>query len=253
MHRNDFYDSLQSKLTECLLSQVTDILGKLSFVQVGAADGVFGDPVYDMIKQGRWTGVLVDALKEHCERLKIRYAEDKAIKIVNSVVCDHVGESEFFAVVDANDLGRSRLSSMSYDMINKHKRLAGDIEEKIQIRKLRSDTLDNICLSNQVAQPDAIFVDAEGVDDIIIRSFDFKRFVPHIVFFEHMHIPVDRLMELNVILEGVGMQRVCLWADTIYISDELLEDECVRSVADAAAVLFKERDGVWGNGNWYQT
>lgn len=48
------------------------------FRQIGANDGVLGDPLHDSVLRHKLTGLLVEPLPNLCERLKANYAGQHA-------------------------------------------------------------------------------------------------------------------------------------------------------------------------------
>jgi hypothetical protein len=67
-----------------------------TFMQIGANDGDFSDPVASVIRRHGLTGVMVEPIPIHFERLCSRHAGRAGITLVNAAIAETAGEMPFF-------------------------------------------------------------------------------------------------------------------------------------------------------------
>src|SRR6202021_2817250 len=66
------------------------------YLQVGAFDGVSGDPIYPLIQRHGLQGIVIEPQKDAFERLKTNYAHFPHFHFVNAAIADHDGWSTLF-------------------------------------------------------------------------------------------------------------------------------------------------------------
>src|SRR6266700_5808911 len=82
--------------------------GPVFFVQIGANDGMHGDPLRSLIlKHASWGGILVEPVPYAFERLKKNYAGRSNLHFENVAVSDCAGFMPFYYVSEAalNSIG----------------------------------------------------------------------------------------------------------------------------------------------------
>lgn len=76
---------------------------RVTFVQIGAFDGVAGDPIRPLILENEgWTGVMVEPHPDAFERLQRNYlAQSQRLTFLNAAISDEPGERTLFYISEA--------------------------------------------------------------------------------------------------------------------------------------------------------
>ncbi len=170
-----------------LLSSYIRRKGKLSFIQIGANDGISSDPLYRFIKRNKVKvkGIVVEPLPDFFAKLKKNYSGFPEITAVNKAIHNSKGEMKIYRVNPARlnelpawaggiasfDPGHHRRSAIPADVI---------IEEKVECITLAELTEKYNCPA-----PDLLQIDTEGYDAEIILNINFERMKPAVIHFEH--------------------------------------------------------------------
>lgn len=88
----------------------------------------------------------------------------------------------------------------SFDRGHILKHLDGILEPYIIEVDVRCDTLSNILSIHHIQDISFLMVDAEGYDLEVVKSLDFDRWLPHLIYIEHKHlIPEDRNLLVDIL------------------------------------------------------
>jgi len=162
------------------------------FVQVGAFDGVSYDRLHEHIVDGRWHGVLVEPQVAHFEQLVANYEGLEGLTFVNAAVDSARGARPLFVIEDeygnpipslAGLASFSRRHLDDWQQRDGHKYPAA---HRIGAVRVDCVTFEDILVD--VERLDLLEIDAEGYDLELLTLFDFDRFAPAIVRFEHVHL-----------------------------------------------------------------
>ena len=254
MHRNSFFNGIEHSLIIAILSQLGDLTSEagtgVSFIEVGANDGVNSNYLYSFIKDRNWSGLSIEPVPQVFEKLSRNYSNFSYVTCLNLAIAEQDGSLPFFAVQDRDSVWYPMLSSFDKDVILRQKHMIPDVENHITEIQVTAKTLKSICREHSINRLDVLVVDAEGYDDIIIRTMDLIDTGPSFIIFEHKHLSIDRLYALDTYLRGFGYERLVLWADTCYIRGQIAMDKCVMHIRDSLPVLFPHFEPEYGNGNW---
>src|SRR5262245_57265731 len=162
------------------------------FVQIGAFDGVSFDRLHEHIVDGRWQGVLVEPQPEHFHRLVENYDGLHGLTFVNAAVDRERGSRPLFVIEDSagNPIAPlAGLASFSRERLEDWQRRDGHHYPAAHgIGAVPVDCVTFEDLLVNVERVDLLEIDAEGYDLELLRAFDFGRFAPAIVRFEHAHL-----------------------------------------------------------------
>lgn len=158
----------------------------LFFVQIGAFDGRSDDQIHEYVVRFGWHGVLVEPQRQHFEALRETYRDRPGLRLENVAVSDRPETRPFYTVRQMPGLPAIAQQAASFDRAHLERHLpewarAAIVEEPVQCATLAD-------LLAGVERVDLLQVDVEGFDAEIIRMFDFERFSPAIVRFEHRHL-----------------------------------------------------------------
>lgn len=150
----------------------------ISFVQIGASDGVFGDPIHTYVERDKWTGLLVEPIPAVFELLQFNYRRNKKLKFENCAVGRQEGVADFYTTPKEkfwSHYGSSQRSSL----------LPQPGYEKIQVRLMPVEALAKRYGFTKIQ---LFHTDTEGYDFEILKQIDFNRFQTEVILFEHIHL-----------------------------------------------------------------
>ncbi len=154
---------------------------ELTFMQIGAYDGVGDDDLGGLIKQHRLRGVLVEPQPAAFARLQKTYASQRQIVLLQAAIAEEQGLREFY--------GRQSRPTMAASFDREHLLRHGIPEDDIVTMCVECQTVESALRAAGLKSLDILQVDAEGYDWPILRSIDFTRVRPRIVRFEYRNMP----------------------------------------------------------------
>lgn len=211
--------------------RLTERLGTVRFVQVGANDGVHADHLHPFIVGGRWEGVLIEPAPDPFDRLTRTYAGIDGLQFVCKAISCETGSLPFYYVE-----GEDGLSSFSLETILAHSPKYDDLPGMIRTMAVETETLDALCDRMGIARPDVIAVDTEGTDDLVLQSFDLEGRRPKLVLFEHCHLSAQRSAALRDRIVGAGYRLVHDRHDALAIAPDALDPAEADFFADLVAL-----------------
>jgi FkbM family methyltransferase len=182
------------------------------FVQVGAFDGVSSDPLHAHVVEGGWQGVLVEPQHRYFDRLAANYAGIDGLEFVNAAVDRQAGSRPLYQVQDARGDAidsYAGLASFSRERVLEWQRRDGHRappDSRIGSIPVTCVTFDELLA--EVDHVDLLHLDVEGYELELLRIFDFARFAPAIVRFEHAHLMRSDWNEAVRLLAGHGYRML---------------------------------------------
>jgi FkbM family methyltransferase len=164
----------------------------VSFVQVGANDGVFGDPLRSYIAGYPWRGILVEPQPDVFQRLIQNY-QACADRLVFEMAAISRDQSQFTmykapAGLHADQTYASSIASGNPETIARQLKIAPSALEKIVVPAL---TLDELLAKHGFGDIQVLQIDVEGYDWQVLETIDLKRRSPAIIQFESGHLSND--------------------------------------------------------------
>lgn len=178
-----------------------------TFVQVGANDGISGDPIHRHIVENGWRGVVIEPQPVPFAALKNTYGNCEGVTFENSAVADveegfvdlYVGEKSTLAttVRGRNSLDRT--------------------ETAVRTLRVRARRIEDILVEHGVADFDLYQIDTEGADYQILAGTDFNLFTPSVVQFEFYCLPIAERRASFELLAAHGYAYRVLGRDLIAV------------------------------------
>jgi FkbM family methyltransferase len=157
---------------------------RMTFLQIGAFDGVGDDDLRELVATHKLRGLLVEPQPDAFARLRQNYAGEPQVTLLQAAIAECEGTREFYC-------HRSH-ASMAASFDRNHLRKHGIADREIVVQTVRCHTVESALRTAGMQYVDLIQIDAEGYDWPIIRSIDFGRLQPRIVRFEYRHMkPAD--------------------------------------------------------------
>jgi FkbM family methyltransferase len=215
---------------ESLINMIESTIGSEAyFVKVGANDGRTGDPLCELItSRSEWRGLFIEPVGFVFAKLLSNYAYGQARFVFAKVaVAETTGIRPFFYVIEKAREDYPHLPAWydqlgSFDRNHILKCLGSTIEESmidpyIASENVPCDTLQNILAAHDVVRVDLFHIDTEGSDYRVLRQFDFDRFRPRIVLYEHKHLTKTERKNASNLLKGSGYRIRCGQCDTLAV------------------------------------
>lgn len=207
--RGDFFNLYFSKIPKDFF-----------FVQIGAHDGIHGDPIHDYIVKYALSGVVVEPQKDVFERLRKTY-ENLPIVCVNAAIGTE--KLTFYTVKrearnEENFNKMTRIASFNKDVIRaslKSKIPRGaNVDNYIVATPVTTMTFERLVNDCSISRIDLLQLDCEGYDYEILKTVDFNRFSPSLINYESMHFPDRTRKDCENLLTAKGYNLFRYGGDT---------------------------------------
>lgn len=167
----------------------------MKIFQIGACKG--NDDLTELIKNKNVELlVLVEPNSFHNNDIEKCYKNIENKYIENIVISNDPSQTEVSFYLHKDDGPLFEVASLEKWHILKHGYdVSGIIENKIQ-----SITINQLFDKYQVLDIDVLFIDAEGFDDLILRSIDFSKYNIKKIYYENLHLKSN----IGNILENYG-------------------------------------------------
>jgi FkbM family methyltransferase len=212
-----------------LLDRMSELRGSdVSFIQVGANDGVTSDPLYAHVHKHKWSGLVIEAVDEFFKQLTENYAPIETVQCVKALCAEVRTPLTFFKVKNIDRLPSPELrgiSSLSRDVIRGHFDSDATFREFVEEISLEAVPLDEVMRAHGVARTNILLIDTEGADLRVLRGFDLDRFQPDLVMMEYYHLSLGERQMLNTRMHAAGYQRVIGAMDVFFIKSELIDED----------------------------
>jgi FkbM family methyltransferase len=191
------------------------------FVDVGACDPVVTS-ITKLFSLRGWTGINIEPLPHLIDRLEQDRPDDINLRVALS---DTEGELTLYVVVD--DMQRTTLSESLADLYR-----AEGYEVVEQVTPVR--TLDSVLTEHPLPRIDFLKIDAEGMEDPIVRGLDLSKHRPLVIVAEegsHQRYEFPEML-------AVAGYRETLWdgLNRFFASPEA-DDELCHNLSYPAGVL----------------
>ena len=132
--------------------------------------------------------ILVEPLSVHHEQLSRCYQGFPYVMEKVAIV-EKMNQKEISFFYHINDGPGYEVASLSREHILKHASINPNLTESgIVEEKVPCLTVAQLLDRHQISSVDLLFIDAEGFDDVIIKSIDFSRYQINNIVYENLHI-----------------------------------------------------------------
>jgi FkbM family methyltransferase len=204
------------------IAHLTETNPKPFFVQVGGFDGVSFDPLRRHVVERGMAGLIVEPIPQYFAKLTALYAGSKDVTPVNCAIAEEDGERAIWRfnpkAVESGKLPPhlAGMSSFKMDDMLAEKGVFGvsslDAETMAVLRSqleavpVPCRTMKTLLSEHRVNRVDILQIDTEGYDYIILKLFDFARYKPSIVHYEHQHLNREDAAAAEKLLRSHGYQ-----------------------------------------------
>ena len=163
----------------------------LSFIQVGAFDGVTLDPLQPYIGRHGWRGVMLEPQPQPAARLRELYRGNDRITVLEAALDRQPGTRSLFTVNSDRvpDWARG-MASFDREHVAKHEYLIPGLGSMIKEIPIRCVSFDEVLALLGTESVDVLQIDAEGADAYILGLFPFGKVKPPIVNWEVKNLKI---------------------------------------------------------------
>jgi FkbM family methyltransferase len=187
------------------------------YVEVGANDGVLGDPVFPWIEKHHLRGVLIEPQRDAFARLQQNYSQREGFHLVHAAITENDGEATLYRIRPEAS-GPAWLHSVAtFDrkLLESHGNQVPDLASMIVTEQVPCMSVATLFRNYQLERFDMLQVDAEGFDAQILKFFDIPSRRPPIVRFEHSHLNSADHEDCIRMLVECGYLVAMLGSDTL--------------------------------------
>jgi len=150
---------------------------QLTFMQIGAFDGVGDDDLRELVFTHHLRGVLIEPQPVAFARLQNTYRDQPQVRLLQAAVAEREGTRELFC--------RRGGISMAASFDRGHLRRHGVADRNIDTQLVACHTVESALRAAGLERVDLVQIDAEGYDWPIIQSIDLAKLRPRIIRFEY--------------------------------------------------------------------
>jgi FkbM family methyltransferase len=180
------------------MKRLSEIFPKIThpdffFVQVGANDGITCDPLYEFIQKYNWKGLFIEPGDVAFDKLTKLYEGEEGYLFEHCVISDVTGKITFHE--------HKRNGRWSGVNPPRNKKRCNALEKN-------SYALKDILSKHDIKEFDLLQIDAEGLDDKIVKQVETLEFKPKIINFEFSHMSREKKKDLMEFLKSIGYSRM---------------------------------------------
>jgi FkbM family methyltransferase len=155
------------------------------FVQIGANDGVFADPIREFVTRNNAAGIVVEPLKDFFARLVFNYRDFPRVKPVNVAIHESAKSIGIHRVDPTQSARMGDWTQGIASFKESHHRINQVPDDVMVTETVQCVTLTELLEQHGVRKLDLLQIDTEGYDYEIIKMIDFGVCKPAIIRFEH--------------------------------------------------------------------
>jgi FkbM family methyltransferase len=180
---------------------------ELTFIQVGAYDGVTRDPLRPYIETYWWQGVLLEPQPQPVEQLRKLCRENNRVVVLEAALDRGRGKRALY-IVDCNDAPKwvGGMASFERAHIVRNSHLVPFLDPRTMIKEIGVNCMpfEDVIARLPTDRLDLLQIDAEGADAFILSLFPFDRMLPAIIHWEIKNTSKADQEETLELLSGHG-------------------------------------------------
>ncbi len=193
------------ELADAIYRRMFEYGQALTFVQIGAFDGISTDPLQQYISKYGWRGVMLEPQPRPASQLRELYRGNDRIVVLQAAVDRERGKRVLYTVEsECAPVWAGGMASFQREHIVKHAYLIPGLEEMIREITVDCIPFDDIIEHLPSERVDLMQIDAEGADAYILSLFPFDRIKPAIVHWEIKNLSKAQREDCLEKLSGFG-------------------------------------------------
>lgn len=172
-----------------------------TFIQIGACDGIGGDPISHFVRRGVMRSILVEPVESNFLKLEQNYKEVPGVALVRAAIAHEDG---YAAMYRAKESGRWRgngwvgqVASFDRGHLLRH----GVRPEEIELVTVPAITFATLLRRFDVEAIQFLQIDTEGFDAEVVKMALALPRTPDVINFERMHLTATAMREVFLKLE----------------------------------------------------
>lgn len=198
---------------------------EVRFIQVGAHDGTHNDPISCFRNRSNWHGLLLEPNPRVYTRLVKTLAATPNCQALNVAISEKGGSLPFFVVRNPESCRGGHFSDQvsSFDREHVEKMLIwfgysqSESTDWIEETQVETVTFADLLDRSPNQHLDLLFIDAEGADFRLLKTFPFDRSRPGMLVFEHAHLNAEERLELLPFLSMHGYSFSVVGEDIVAV------------------------------------
>jgi FkbM family methyltransferase len=168
-------------------------LEQVYLLEIGAFNGK--SSLYPLIQLFKWQGMLVEPVPDYFSLLQTNFPSNEGLNFINAAISDTRGHLPFYRIdpkcIQTYQLPGwvKKISSLSREHVASHDSFCRGVSKHILETAVDVITLDDLLQRHPLPRIDVLQIDAEGQDYAVLRQFDFTKYQPFIIHFEHARLP----------------------------------------------------------------
>jgi len=195
--------------------------------QIGALDGKTFDPVHEYITRFDWSGIIVEPIKEHFEKLKETYKPYPKLALVNTAIGDKDGTAIMHRV-SSEDIENEQVPKWGPGLASfytdRNALAFENVKGLVISEEVTCMTLASLLTQHEVKQIDVLQIDAEGHDYHILKQLDFEKFLPLVIHLEIVNLPKSEQTACKKLLDEHGYIHAKAGYDLLCISPQFFRE-----------------------------
>lgn len=200
--------------TEALLLDFAIAVPQAVLVQIGANDGLTGDPIHHLLVSAgqRWRGVLVEPVAHLFQELRARYSHNPTLHLERAVIAESDGTAVIYRLErkESDSLWLEQLASLDEEVLRENARQFGVSDPELAREEVPALTVATLLQRHHLTHLDLIIIDTEGWDWRILRQFDLNKLRPKLILYEHQHLSAEARAQAHEFLARASYD----WAET---------------------------------------
>ncbi len=205
------------------------------FLQIGANDGLRSDPIREFVVRDAWKGLMIEPIPTSYELLveNYKYLSGRELFFLNAAVTEAHGGNIPFYTYDEEKMDdytleekMDYLRKASFDrkhlenFAHSKNKNPDNLIKEVQIPTVNINLLaDEYPILNQL---NLLVIDAEGHEWVILKSLEFNRIKPDIIFYESHNLSADK--DPGKYLQENGFDLTKIGGDTLATNREIRLD-----------------------------
>jgi FkbM family methyltransferase len=205
------------------------------FIQVGANDGSMADPFSLLSK--RWHGLMIEPQPDVFERLVASRSANNLMQFANVAISNSEGQLTLYCIDLPGNRDVTGVASLEKEVVVKHLEngyldkianrlgipLPQDRTALIKETKVRMCPLSTLIEERSIRQVDALFIDVEGHEYQVLKSFPFAKHRPGLIVYEQIHLTPELAAECRHLLRSHSYALISEGMDVIALASDALE------------------------------
>ena len=182
--------------------------GEISFIQVGANDGISFDNIYPFFKSHKCKGLLIEPLPYFFDRLKLNYADSPSIVPLNIALHPTAEKFDIYSV-NPKELHKYPHWVSGIASFNKEHLIKNSVQESdLVIEAVTCKPLSTLIEEYELLKLDYLQIDTESFDDEIIKMINFNQVKPKLIKFESVHLSSEKKLSTVNLLKSQGYKII---------------------------------------------